>query len=56
MRGRQQFSIRLLQYLDPQGKLDLPLPEWTSDTRLLLAIYENMVLAKRTLNASLIPL
>ena len=46
MRGRQQFAIHFLQYLDPAGKLDLPLPEWTTNTPLLLAIYENMVLAR----------
>jgi len=46
MRGRQQFSIHFLQYLDPAGKLDLPLPEWITDTPLLLSIYENMVLAR----------
>ncbi len=46
MRGRQQFSIHFLQYLDPEGNLDLPLPEWTSDEPLLLRIYENMVLAR----------
>ena len=46
MRGRQQFSIHFLQYLDPEGNLDLPLPEWTTDRPLLLSIYENMVLAR----------
>ncbi|MBL4780683.1 MAG: pyruvate dehydrogenase (acetyl-transferring) E1 component subunit alpha [Porticoccaceae bacterium] len=46
MRGRQQFSIHFLQYLNPQGKLDLPLPEWITDTPLLLTIYENMVQAR----------
>ncbi|MBQ0719672.1 MAG: pyruvate dehydrogenase (acetyl-transferring) E1 component subunit alpha [Gammaproteobacteria bacterium] len=46
MRGRQQFSIQFLQYLDPEGNLDLPLPAWTDNTPLLHAIYENMVLAR----------
>ncbi len=46
MRGRQQFSIHFLQYLDPEGNLDLPLPAWTRDKSLLLSIYENMVLAR----------
>ena len=46
MRGRQQFSTHFLQYLDAAGNLDLPLPEWTRDSALLIAIYENMVLAR----------
>ena len=46
MRGRHQFSINFVQYLDTQGNEDLPLPDWAKDTPLLLSIYENMVFAR----------
>lgn len=41
-----QFEVQRTQFLDAQGQLTQPLPEWAKDEKALLALYKNMVLAR----------
>jgi len=41
-----KFEIRYSQFLDPQGKVVAPLPEFASDPRNLVALYRWMVLMR----------
>jgi pyruvate dehydrogenase E1 component alpha subunit len=41
-----RFEIESRQYLDPDGHVVQPLPEFTRDAQVLTALYRNMVLAR----------